>query len=150
MNQINQRYGLVAIVSITVFVLLGVAIWKIPQMQVASLKEQIYLLNILRNLGTSIDLKDLATLEKLRIDAENAARTAIIQGAGGFFVFLTALVAFLNYRETRRNVTIAEEKQVTERFAKAIEQLGNASIHVRLGAIYALERIAKDSEKDYL
>ncbi|GAB1544811.1 hypothetical protein NUACC21_74870 [Scytonema sp. NUACC21] len=146
-TQANRRllgYILVAIVSI---ILLGVAVWKIPQMQVASLKEQI---DLLRSLSTqSIDFKDLATLEKLRVDTENAARTVIVQGVGGSFVFLTAFVAFLNYRETRRNVTVAEEKQVTERFAKAIEQLGNANIHVRLGAIYALERISKDSDKDY-
>jgi uncharacterized protein YjbI with pentapeptide repeats len=37
--------------------------------------------------------------------------------------------------------------QVTERFTKAIEQLGNDKLDVRLGAIYALEQIARDSEE---
>ncbi|MHC5599078.1 MAG: pentapeptide repeat-containing protein [Nostoc sp.] len=38
---------------------------------------------------------------------------------------------------------------VPERFSKAIEQLGNEKIETRFAAIYALERIAKDSPKDH-
>lgn len=41
------------------------------------------------------------------------------------------------------------EKQITERYSKSIEQLGNDKIEVRLGGIYALERIARDSPKDH-
>jgi hypothetical protein len=36
-----------------------------------------------------------------------------------------------------------------ERFTRAIEQLGSDQLEVRLGAIYALERIARDSERDH-
>ncbi|MCH8028306.1 MAG: pentapeptide repeat-containing protein [Candidatus Dadabacteria bacterium] len=54
-----------------------------------------------------------------------------------------------------RRITIAEEGQITERFTRAIDQLGKIDnkgksvIEVRLGGIYALERIARDSEKDH-
>ena len=48
-----------------------------------------------------------------------------------------------------QNAQIAQDKQITERFAKAIEQLGNEKIETRLGAIYTLERIAKDSKDDH-
>ena len=44
---------------------------------------------------------------------------------------------------------MAQEGQVTERFTRAIEQLGHEEMEVRLGGIYALERLAKDSEKDH-
>ena len=47
------------------------------------------------------------------------------------------------------NVRVAEEGQVTERFTRAIEQLGDDKMAIRLGGIYALERLAKDSEKDH-
>ncbi|MEH2212897.1 MAG: pentapeptide repeat-containing protein [Nostoc sp.] len=47
-----------------------------------------------------------------------------------------------------QNAKAAQDKQITERFAKAIEQLGNEKIETRLGAIYTLERIAKDSKDD--
>ncbi|RJO73035.1 MAG: low-complexity protein [Myxococcales bacterium] len=43
----------------------------------------------------------------------------------------------------------AEERLVTERFTRAIDQLGSEKMEVRLGAIYALERISRDSEKDH-
>ena len=46
-------------------------------------------------------------------------------------------------------VRVAEEGQVTERFTRAIGQLGDKEMAIRLGGIYALERIAKDSEKDH-
>lgn len=42
----------------------------------------------------------------------------------------------------------AFQSLVTERFTRAVEQLGNEQRAVRLGAIYALERIAKDSPRD--
>ena len=53
-------------------------------------------------------------------------------------------------RATERTVEVAQEQQITERFTRAIEQLGNEqSMSMRLGGIYALERIAKDSERDH-
>ena len=47
------------------------------------------------------------------------------------------------------NVRVAEEGHLTDRFTKAIAQLGDKEMAIRLGGIYALERIAKDSEKDH-
>lgn len=50
---------------------------------------------------------------------------------------------------------IMEQGQITDRFTKAIEQLGaidasgKKKLEVRLGGIYALERIAHDSERDH-
>ena len=47
------------------------------------------------------------------------------------------------------NAKAAQDKQITERFTKAVEQLASQEVAVRLGGIYALERIANDSEKDH-
>ncbi|MBY5283711.1 pentapeptide repeat-containing protein, partial [Anabaena sp. PCC 7938] len=60
----------------------------------------------------------------------------------------SAKAANKNAEIALKNLKISEDKQITERFAKAIEQLASEKIEVRLGAIYTLERIAKDSEKD--
>jgi hypothetical protein len=38
---------------------------------------------------------------------------------------------------------------VTDRYTKAIEQLGHEKLDVRIGGIYALERIARDSPRDH-
>ncbi|MBV8993827.1 MAG: pentapeptide repeat-containing protein [Pseudonocardiales bacterium] len=44
---------------------------------------------------------------------------------------------------------MTQQGQITDRFTKAIEQLGSEKLDVRLGAIYALERIAVDSKRDH-
>jgi hypothetical protein len=41
------------------------------------------------------------------------------------------------------------QRRITENFSKAIEQLGNDKIAVRLGAIYTLERISRESSTEY-
>ena len=44
---------------------------------------------------------------------------------------------------------LSREGQVTDRYTKAIEQLGSDQLDVRIGSIYALERVARDSPKDH-
>jgi hypothetical protein len=41
------------------------------------------------------------------------------------------------------------ERRITDSFTKAIELLGKPELEVRLGAIYALERIAHESKRDH-
>src|ERR1035441_3408379 len=50
---------------------------------------------------------------------------------------------------TARNFTLSREGQVTDRYTKAVEQLGSDKLDVRIGGIYALERVARDSAKDH-
>ena len=54
-----------------------------------------------------------------------------------------------NVRVAQENVRVAQEGHITDRFTKAIAQLGDKEMAIRLGGIYALERIAKDSDKDH-
>ena len=82
-----------------------------------------------------IDPRDRAALD-------NDARVMLLQAIGGLLLALTIFF-------TWRRVTIAEQGQITERFTRAIEQLGSDKLEVRLGGIYALERIARDSVRDH-
>jgi uncharacterized protein YjbI with pentapeptide repeats len=50
-------------------------------------------------------------------------------------------ILFLNFSQ-------GENRLITERFTRSIEQLGNKEETIRIGGIYALERIAKDSPRD--
>jgi hypothetical protein len=43
----------------------------------------------------------------------------------------------------------SQEGQITDRYSKAVEQLGSSSPEVRLGAVYALQRLAADSGRDH-
>ena len=73
---------------------------------------------------------------------------ALAQILGG-----TALLSGLYF--TWRTLQVNREGQITERFTKAIDQLGktdeggNKLFEIRLGGIYALERITRESEKDH-
>jgi len=49
---------------------------------------------------------------------------------------------------TNRQMELARQGQLTDRYSKAVEQLGSDSTDVRLGGIYALERLMRDSPSD--
>lgn len=51
---------------------------------------------------------------------------------------------------TARTLAATQEGQYTDRYTKAIEQLAHHAVDVRLGALYALQRIAVDSPRDRL
>ncbi len=78
-------------------------------------------------------------------ELKNGIRTTFAQAFGG-------AVLLIGLFFTWRNLRISQEGQITERFTKAINQLGESGpekLAIRLGGIYALERIARDSKRDY-
>jgi hypothetical protein len=90
---------------------------------------------------------------------DNARGRLLTLGAGllaaGVLVF-TALNFNLLRRNSeqtdqwqRRTYELTEQGQVTDRYTKAIEQLGSEKLDVRIGGIYALERVARDSARDH-
>ena len=50
---------------------------------------------------------------------------------------------------TARTFALNRQGQITERFTRAVDQLGEEKLAVRLGGIYALERIARESADDH-
>ena len=86
--------------------------------------------------------------------------TAGVAGAVGiFFTWRGQRLTQQSLEDTRENtqenLQITREGQITERFTRAIDQLGktddagNRLFEVRIGGIYALERISRESEEDY-
>src|SRR4051812_37196715 len=67
---------------------------------------------------------------------------------------MVGLVLLCGLYFTWRTTRVTEDGRITDRFSKAVELLGSRtadntkSIESRLGGIYALERIARDSERD--
>jgi uncharacterized protein YjbI with pentapeptide repeats len=78
-----------------------------------------------------------------RAGAVNAIRSVLMQGLAGLAVLAGAVF-------TWRQLQVSRQGQVTDRYTRAIEQLGKDSPVLRVGAIYALERIARDSATDRL
>src|SRR6266511_4073490 len=90
--------------------------------------------------------RTLAAAERAK--ATNDVRATLLQGVGGVVILLGAYYTYRQLQTGREQLQIAQQGQVTERFTRAIDQLGHAELDVRLGGIYALERIANDSPDD--
>jgi Pentapeptide repeats (8 copies) len=111
-------------------------------------------LTVLIVLLISIPKLQVASLPAKGVNAEdvfkdeNDARATLAQILGGFAVLVGLYFAWTN-------ITATKEGLITDRFYKAIEQLGatddkgEPKLELRLGGIYALERIARDSERDH-
>jgi hypothetical protein len=108
------------------------------------------------------DVTDAAKRHELqnnRLRLQNDVRTTLLQGLGGLAVLVGAFVTYQQVQTNRRQLRHAvrsatkqrmldQKGQVTERFTRAIDQLGNKNVDMRLGGLYALERIAHDSPDD--
>ena len=79
---------------------------------------------------------------------------AIFGSVGLTLATWRSIIADKNTQIADRNSLIAEDNSITDAFTRAIEQLGSGSddkpnIEVRLGAIYALERLSQKNDDYY-
>src|SRR4051812_18837241 len=72
---------------------------------------------------------------------------AITDTRTGLVAMLVAIGAAGGLAYTARTYALSRAGQITDRYSKAIEQLGSDALDVRLGGIYALERLAYDSRR---
>ena len=99
--------------------------------------------------------------EASRRAAVSATRTALVTGLLGVVALLAlwinnataraaltnAEVAVSNSRVAVETLRVGERGHLTDRYAKAIEQLGDDKLAVRLGGIYGLQQYAEDSNR---
>ena len=80
---------------------------------------------------------------------ENSYRATLAQILGGIAIGIGLYYTWRRISIAEDGLKVTQEGQITERFTRAVDQLGNEKMEIRLGGIYALERIANESEKDY-
>jgi uncharacterized protein YjbI with pentapeptide repeats len=85
--------------------------------------------------------KERIGLQQAQGQLQSSVRTPLLQGLGALFL-IAGLVA------TWQQVRISREGQITDRFTNAINQLGSENKAIRIGGIFALERIARESRQD--
>lgn len=82
----------------------------------------------------------------------DATRIALAAG-GGAGASVGLLLAFRRQQHQEKATQLANldavERRITERYTAAIEQLGSDKPDIRIGGIYALERLANDSPGDH-
>jgi hypothetical protein len=83
-----------------------------------------------------------------RLEAAGQARQTLTQVVAGIAVLLGAYAAFRRLRVSEAELQVSRDGQVTERFTRAVEHLGATNPDVRIGGIYALDRIARNSPED--
>ncbi|MGW4942273.1 pentapeptide repeat-containing protein [Actinoplanes sp. NPDC004185] len=77
-----------------------------------------------------------------RLKAMSDVRTSLVQLCAGI-VLLIGLIF------TARTLRLNREGHLTDRFRGAVDQLGNSAVDVRIGGIYALERLLRESAIDH-
>ncbi|MEV6603451.1 pentapeptide repeat-containing protein [Kutzneria sp. NPDC051319] len=112
--------------------------------------------------GDNLIGKDLSAAQ---LDLAHIAASVAVAGGGAFALYLAVLRQQTADRTLAHNEDVAKKTQqhqervaaateadakrraVTEQYTKAVEQLGSEKAPVRLGALYALERLARDNEE---
>lgn len=87
---------------------------------------------------------------KAVLEFQNEIRVGLAQAIGGaliLFGLFLALRTILKYLKAKQQVL--QGSMIVERLILANEQLSNDKILIRLGAIYSLEAIAKQSEREH-
>jgi hypothetical protein len=94
-------------------------------------------------------IRRVSSSPERQLELENEARKTVAQIVGGAAFLIGLYFTAQTLRIGQESLRVNQEGQITERFTKAIEQLGSKEHQIRLGGIYALERIARDSERDH-
>jgi hypothetical protein len=125
--------GLVFAVGVLVYLLVGLVLW--------------FVLDWYINPQDSGEKKDL-------IQALGLIMAGLAGIVGIWFTWRNLSNAQDQLTSTQAQLQLAREGQITDRFTKAIDQMGDTSdgkkrLEIRIGGIYALERIAQDSVQYY-
>lgn len=80
-------------------------------------------------------------LQQAQAQLQNNVRGTVLQAIAGVLVIAGAAA-------TWRQVQVNREGQLTERFTRAVDHLGSDNRDVRIGGMYALERVARNSPDD--
>lgn len=78
----------------------------------------------------------------------NELRVVLLQAVGGIIIVAGGVATWVNLTISRRREDLDRVGQIAEHFSRSVAQLDGAQEAVRIGAIYALERIAEDSDRD--
>ena len=99
-------------------ILVGLAFWKVPQWQAET---------AMRRKPT-----------RNHFETENAARATLAQALSGVFLVIGLAVTWRELSDTQR---LTQEGQITERFTRAVDQLGSEKLQVQLGGFMPLSEL---------
>ncbi|MCF0073056.1 pentapeptide repeat-containing protein [Dyadobacter sp. CY261] len=101
-------------------------LWKVPIWQ-------------LKGKADSLSVKEL-------LEVENELRKTIAQIIGGVLVLAGLAFSWEQVVDSRNNLELSQQRFTVESYSKAVDQLGSTSSHVRMGGIFALQKISEGAE----
>ena len=119
--------GVVA-VAVAITILLWAPVWVHPPLSRTDVR------------GISSSQERIA-LQQAQGNLQDETRAVLLQAFGGLVLIGGAF-------GTWRQVQISRHGQITERITRAVDQLAGPSMDVRIGGIYALQRVARNSVED--
>jgi hypothetical protein len=75
--------------------------------------------------------------------------TLLLLILSGVTAALAAAAAWITLLRHFEQTNADRQRRITDSYSKAVEQLGSEKIEVRLGGIYTLERISRESTDDH-
>ncbi|MFF4412852.1 pentapeptide repeat-containing protein [Streptosporangium sp. NPDC001559] len=83
-----------------------------------------------------------------RLKAVNDVRTTLVQAVGGMVLLFGAYATWRQLRVSQDGLRATQEGYITDRFSRAVDQLGSDKLETRIGGLHALWRIAEHSARD--
>lgn len=129
-----NKFGTISILGITIFVafLFSFIIIYSPKIQTKKFRAN----------------KHYDPLEVAKL--ENEYRKTIAQIVGGAVILIGLYFTGQQVILTNKQLNISYEGQISERFTRAIDQLGSEKLEIRVGGIYSLGQVANFSKNDHL
>lgn len=84
-----------------------------------------------------------------RLSIENEIRRTIVQMLGGGFVLASVFFTYQTVRVSQETLEVTQRGQITERFTRAVDQIGSGKVDVATGGIYALGQLARESRTEH-
>ncbi|MEY9964883.1 hypothetical protein ABIA33_002925 [Streptacidiphilus sp. MAP12-16] len=94
------------------------------------------------------DLAGARVAPQDQLNAVNSVRTTLLQAVGGMAVLFGAYATWRQLRVSQDGLRATQEGYLTDRFSRAVDQLGSDKQDVRIGGLHALWRIAEHSARD--
>jgi hypothetical protein len=142
----QPRVGLLALGAVAAVGLLVAWVLVLPRRLAPPMSEKD--LDAVKEPDRRLELADA------RVKLQNDLRTTVVQAIIGLAVLAGAVLGFQQLTEDRQQATATRELslqgQASERFTRAIDQLGSDRREVQLGAIYGLEQIAQQAPANRL
>jgi hypothetical protein len=142
----RPRVGLLALGAVAAVGLLVACVLVLPRRLAPPVSEKD--LDAVKEPDRRLELADA------RVKLQNDLRTTAVQAIIGLAVLGGAVLGFQQLTEDRHQANATRELtlqgQASERFTRAIDQLGSDRREVQLGAIYGLEQVAQQAPANRL